>query len=85
MEKLLVGESARWGHGHQLGLPEGEGPGLVDDERVDLPQDLDGFGVLEQDAHRGPLAGRDHDGHGRGKPRAQGQAMIKTATELMRA
>ena len=49
----------------ELRLALGQGPRLVDDEGVDLAHDLDGLGVLEEHPQGGPLAGGDHDRHGR--------------------
>jgi len=44
----------------------GEGPGLVDDQRVDLAEVLDSTGVSEEHATAGSLPGSDHDRHGSG-------------------
>ena len=53
-------------------LPFGERAGLVDDQRVDLFQSLEGFGVLDQHAGLGAAAGADHDRHGRGQAQGAG-------------
>ena len=71
------------GHdGDQARLALGERSGLVDDQRVDLLEDFQRLGVLDQYARRRPAAGPDHDRHGRGQAEAHGQAMISTATAL---
>jgi hypothetical protein len=62
----------------------GQGSGLVDDEGVDLAQILDRRGIAEQHAVRGAPTRRDHDGHGCGQTQGAGQAMISTATALIR-
>ena len=42
-----------------------QGPGFIDDERVDLAQHFDRFGVSEQHAGVRALSGRNHDRHRR--------------------
>ena len=67
-------------------LAFGERARLVDDERVDLLQDLERLGVLDQ--HARPCAPRPVPTMidiGVARPRAHGQAMISTATALTSA
>ena len=47
----------------ELRVAFGERACLVDDYRVDFLEDLECFGVLDQDAILCALAGTDHDGH----------------------
>ena len=64
----------------------GEGAGLVDDERVHAREGLEGLGVLHEDAgrrRRGPTPTMIDIGVAR--PRAQGQAMMRTDTAATRA
>ena len=49
----------------QLRLALGQGAGLVDDQRVDLFQQFERFGVLDQHAGARAAAGADHDRHRR--------------------
>ena len=50
-------------HCGQLRPASGQGSGLVHDQRIDTPQDLDGRSIFEQHPHGSALAGGDHDGH----------------------
>ena len=57
---------------HQLRLAFGQCSRLVDHQGLNIAHDLDGFGVLEQDARGRTLAGSRHDRHRRGKPESAG-------------
>src|SRR3546814_4746068 len=59
-------------------LALGEGPRLIDDERIDLLEMLKRLGILDQDPSRGTLAHADHDRHRRGETE-------RTRTEIGRA
>ena len=50
----------------------GERAGLVDDQRVDAAEELERFGVLDQHAGSGALAGADHDRHRRCEAQSAG-------------
>jgi hypothetical protein len=58
--------------------------GLVDDERVDLAQVLDRRRIAEQHAMVAPRPVATMIDIGVARPSAQGQAMISTATALIR-
>ena len=45
----------------QLGAPERQGPGLVEDDRVDPGQGLERGALADQNAHFGTLARADHE------------------------
>jgi hypothetical protein len=62
----------------------GQRAGLVDDQRVDLAQVLDRRGVAEQHAVVAPRPVATMIDIGVARPSAQGQAMISTATALIR-
>ncbi|MCY1374507.1 hypothetical protein D9M69_618550 [compost metagenome] len=53
-------------------VPFGQGSGLVDDQRVDLAQVLDGAGITKQHTAAGGLARCDHDRHRRRQPQGAG-------------
>ena len=55
-----------------LGLPHGQGPGLVKDDHVELGRILQRRGVLEQDAVHCAQSGADHDRHRRSKSKRIG-------------
>ena len=57
--------SVRGSHRSQHWLAVCQSSGLVHDEGIDSPQDLDGFRILEQDTCCRSLAGCDHDRHRR--------------------
>src|SRR6476620_11352339 len=63
----------------------GQGPGFINDERPDSPQDFEGFGVLEKHAHVRTTPDRDIIHLGVARPSAHGQAMMSTATALTSA
>jgi hypothetical protein len=65
-------------------LAFGQRAGLVDDQRVDLAQALDRLGVAEQHAVCARLPVATMIDIGVARPSAQGQAMISTATALIR-
>ena len=62
----------RRGHRRERRLALGQGARLVDDERVDLLQRLQGLGVLDQHTGGGAATGADHDRHGRREPERAG-------------
>lgn len=61
----------------------GQGAGLVHHQRIDLAQHLDGLGVLEQ--RPGATAGGPMMEIGMARPSVHGQAMLSTATALIKA
>ena len=63
----------------------GQRAGLVDDDRIDLLQRLQHFGILDQHAFLRSAATPTMIDIGVASPRAQGQAMISTATALTKA
>ena len=62
----------RGGHRDDAGLSLGERARLVEDERVDGPQRLEGTRVFEEDAHGRAAADADHDRHRRREPERAG-------------
>ncbi len=66
-------------------LALGQGAGLVDDQRIDLLQQFERLGVLDQDAGAAPRPVPTMIDIGVARPSAQGQAMISTATALTSA
>ena len=85
VQDLGVGHSRGGGDRDQSRPALGQRAGLVDDERVDLFEDLQGLGVLDEDAGRGPAAHAHHDRHRRGQAQAHGHATMSTATATSRA
>ena len=51
----------------ELRLAFGQGSGFVDDQGVDFFENLQRFGILDENAGAGPAADADHDRHGRGE------------------
>ena len=65
-------------------LAFGQRAGLVDDQRVDLAEVLDRGRVAEEDALRRALPVATMIDIGVARPRAHGQAMMSTATALIK-
>jgi hypothetical protein len=80
----LVGVEAPRHRASKLGAPFGQRAGLVDDQGVDLAQVLDRRRVAEQHALGGARPVATMIDIGVARPSAQGQAMISTATALIR-
>ncbi len=69
-----------------LGLGQGQRPGLVEDDEVDLGQPLERIAVLEHDALRlNSAAAATTCTAGTARPSAQGQVMISTAMAMISA
>ena len=64
---------------HERRLADGEGARLVDDERVDLLEPLEGLGALEEHAGLRSAARAHHDRHRRGEPERAGTREVEGA------
>ena len=64
-QKLSLRPTGQGHHRRELRLALGERAGLVHHQRVNLFQNLQGLGVLDEHTGSGAAAGSDHDGHRR--------------------
>ena len=81
-ERFKVTRRVCGGERRYTRLPFRQGAGFVDYQRVDFLQTFQRFGIFDQHSGVSAAAGADHDGHRRRESKAQGQAMISTATAL---
>ena len=71
-QQLCLGNPWRDHHLDHVGLPQGQGAGLVKNNDRQLGRVFQRCGVLEQDAIHGAEAGTDHDRHRRRQPKRIG-------------
>jgi hypothetical protein len=71
-QQIILGDAPERAHRDNLRLAFRERARLVDHERVDLFEPLQGLGVLDQNAGLSPAPDADHDRHGRCQPERAG-------------
>ncbi len=84
-QNLLLLKTIEGNHRYQFGFAFGQRAGLVHHQGVDLAQISSASAFLINTPIMAPLPVPTMIDTGVASPRAQGQAMIKTATELMTA
>src|SRR3972149_4029728 len=67
-QNVFYGTSPRWNDLDDLGLPHGQGTGLVENDPIELGRILESDRILEQNAVHRSEASSDHDCHRRRKP-----------------
>src|SRR5215472_14996840 len=61
LQKLVFANAADCSDADEARLAFGEGPGLVDNDGVDLLHQFEGLGVFDEDTGAGAAAGADYD------------------------
>jgi len=85
MKQRLVIESGCREHTYQLRFPLGKSAGLIRDKSINGLHYLNSLSVLEQHPSVAPLPIATMIDMGVASPRAQGQAIMRTATAFTRA
>ncbi len=72
LQDFVFVKSVVWHHGHQLGFALCQRAGFINDQRVNLGENLQRLGVLDQNTGLCTATGGRHDGHWRGKTKGAG-------------